>query len=60
MRTAGENGEMVLLYALENSTQHGYPNTALAGSVASALRLLTKIVLTGNASKFWSIFPTRE
>jgi len=51
---------MVLLYALENSTQHGYPNTALAGSVASALRLLTKIVLTGNASKFWSIFPTRE
>jgi hypothetical protein len=50
--------DMVRIYARENGTQRGYTNTALAGSVASALRLLTKIVLTGNAAKFRSIFTS--
>jgi chemotaxis protein histidine kinase CheA len=50
--------DMVRIYTRENGTQRGFTNTALAGSVASALRLLTKIVLTGNGHKFMTIFPS--
>lgn len=52
-----DDEDMVLIYARENATQRGFTNTALAGSVASALRRLTRIVLTGHALKFQSIFP---
>src|SRR5262252_1692373 len=38
-----DDAEMVLLYATENGTQRGNTSTALAGTVASAVRFLTKM-----------------
>jgi hypothetical protein len=42
-----DDATMIRIYARENATQRGGTGTALAGSVASALRYLTKRLLTG-------------
>jgi len=44
--------EMLRLYATENATQRGNTTTALAGTVASAVRFLAKAILTGVSHKF--------
>lgn len=41
---------MIRIYATENATQRGNSSTAIAGSVASAIRFLVKAVMTGNLS----------
>jgi hypothetical protein len=41
------DADMIKMYATENATQRGNSGTAIAGSVASALRFLAKAVLTG-------------
>jgi hypothetical protein len=57
-----DNGEMVLLYATENSTQRGNTSTALAGTVASAVSYLTKGIITGTVAteKFFSCFDPEQ
>lgn len=42
------DADMVKVYAGENATQRGNTSAALAGSVASAIRYLSKAILTGN------------
>jgi hypothetical protein len=41
---------MIRVYARENATQRGNTSTALAGTVASAIRYLAKGILTGTFS----------
>jgi hypothetical protein len=43
-----DDSDMVRIYTRENATQRGNSGTAMAGSVAAALRLLVKAALTGN------------
>lgn len=51
-----DDATMVRVYARENATQRGTTSTALAGTIASAWRLLTKVALTdANAGEFSSI-----
>jgi ParB-like nuclease domain len=45
------DSDMVRIYSRENATQRGNSGTAMAGSVAAALRLLAKALLTGNLSR---------
>ena len=42
------DADMALVYATENATQRGNSTTAVAGSIASAIRLLTKAILLGH------------
>jgi hypothetical protein len=37
-----EDAEMIKMYATENATQRGNSGTAIAGTVASALRFISK------------------
>lgn len=46
---------MIRVYARENATQRGNSGTALAGSIASAIRFLAKAAITGTMSKFFDI-----
>jgi hypothetical protein len=46
-----EDATMIRVYARENATQRGHTGTALAGTVASAYRFLTKLVLVGDPSQ---------
>ena len=46
-----DDSDMVRVYTRENATQRGNSGTALAGSVAAAVRLLAKAMLTGNISR---------
>jgi hypothetical protein len=43
------DADMIKMYATENATQRGNSGTAIAGTVASALRFLAKAVLTGTS-----------
>jgi hypothetical protein len=43
-----DDDDIVYVYTVENATQRGHSGTALAGSVAAALRLIAKYLLTGN------------
>jgi len=43
---------MIRVYARENATQRGNSGSAMAGTVASAIRFLAKAVLTGTISRF--------
>jgi hypothetical protein len=43
-----DDSDMIRVYATENATQRGNSSTAIAGSVASAVRFLAKAVSTGN------------
>jgi ParB-like nuclease domain len=47
---------LIRVYARENATQRGNTSTALAGTVASAVRFLAKAILTGVTEKFFSDF----
>ena len=40
------DGGMIRVYARENATQRGNTGTAMAGTVASAIRFLAKAILT--------------
>jgi hypothetical protein len=42
------DADMIKMYATENATQRGNSGTAIAGTVASALRFLAKGLMTGN------------
>jgi hypothetical protein len=42
-----DDRDMVRVYASENATQRGNSSTALAGTVASAVRYLAKAIMTG-------------
>ena len=46
----------VRVYARENATQRGLSSTALTGAVASAVRYVAKIILTGHAQQLLSNF----
>ncbi len=46
---------MMRMYAVENATQRGNNSTAQNGSVASAVRLIAKAVLTGQSSKIFEL-----
>ena len=46
------DAEMILMYAKENATQRGNSGTAVAGTVASAIRFLLKGAFTGNLGGF--------
>src|SRR5215471_9073391 len=41
------DADMALVYAIENATQRGNSSTAVAGSIASAIRLLVRAILLG-------------
>src|SRR5215471_10635939 len=43
---------LVRIYARENATQRGNSGTAMAGSIASAIRYIAKVLLSGNLSGF--------
>jgi hypothetical protein len=47
---------MIRVYARENATQRGNSSTAVAGTVASAVRFLAKGIMTGSivTEKFFS------
>jgi chemotaxis protein histidine kinase CheA len=45
-----DDARMSRIYAVENATQRGDSGTARTGSVASALRILAKAVMTGHVS----------
>lgn len=47
-----DDAAMIRVYARENATQRGNSGTAMAGTVASAIRFLAKAVLTGTLSRF--------
>jgi hypothetical protein len=47
-----DDAAMVRVYARENATQRGLSSTALTGTVASAVKYLAKIILTGTGDKF--------
>ena len=49
------DADMTRMYAAENATQRGNSGTALAGSVASAIRFLGKAIMTG--ADLGKIFP---
>lgn len=51
---------MIRIYAVENATQRGNTSTAMGGSVASAIRFLAKIILTGNCQKFLTVFDLEK
>jgi hypothetical protein len=42
-----DDAEMIKMYATENATQRGNSGTAIAGTVASALRFLAKALMSG-------------
>jgi hypothetical protein len=46
-----DDNDMVRIYTRENVTQRGNSGTALAGSVAAALKLIAQAVLTGNLAR---------
>jgi ParB-like chromosome segregation protein Spo0J len=46
------DADMIRMYANENATQRGNTGTALAGTVASAIRFLLKGLFTGDLSGF--------
>jgi hypothetical protein len=46
-----DDSDMVRVYTRENATQRGNSGTALAGSVAAALRLLVKAAMMGGRSR---------
>jgi hypothetical protein len=46
-----DDADMLRVYARENATQRGNTGTAMAGSVAGALRLIAKAIFTGNISR---------
>ena len=52
------DADMTRMYASENATQRGNSGTALAGSVASAVKFLARGVMTGTivTEKFFSQF----
>jgi hypothetical protein len=43
-----DDAGMIRVYARENATQRGNSSTAIAGTVASAVRFLSKAILTGS------------
>jgi hypothetical protein len=49
-----DDAGMILMYATENATQRGNSGTAIAGTVASAVRFLAKAILTGSGEKFFT------
>jgi len=53
-----DDGSMVRVYARENATQRGHSSTALTGTVASAIKYIAKVILTGRnvADEFISKF----
>lgn len=46
-----DDARMVRVYAVENATQRGNSGTALAGSIAAAIRITAKAALTGTVLK---------
>lgn len=48
-----DDKDMAIIYATENATQRGNTSTAVAGSVASAVRFLAKAVMTGTSEEFF-------
>jgi hypothetical protein len=46
IRTDASDADMIRIYASENATHRGNSSTAMAGSVASAVRYLAKIILS--------------
>jgi len=55
-----DDSDMVRVYTRENATQRGNSGTALAGSVAAALRLIAKAAFTGNLSRIYDKFTQRS
>jgi ParB-like chromosome segregation protein Spo0J len=55
-----DDATMVRVYARENATQRGNTSTALAGAVASAVRYLAKVILTGGSQKFLGTLENLE
>lgn len=53
---AMDDASMIRVYARENATQRGVSSTALAGTVAAAMKYVAKAILTGGAHKFVSKF----
>jgi len=53
-----DDAGLIRIYARENATQRGNAGTALAGSVAAAIRFLAKAVLTGSRAE--KIFSPRS
>jgi ParB-like chromosome segregation protein Spo0J len=51
-----DDAAMIRVYARENATQRGVSSTALAGTVAAAMRYVAKAILKGSAEKFLSSF----
>jgi hypothetical protein len=53
-----DDASMIRVYARENATQRGVSSTALAGTVAAALKYVAKCILrgTGGAEKFLRTF----
>jgi hypothetical protein len=49
-----DDAAMIRVYARENATQRGNGSTAVAGTVASAIRFLAKAVMTGVSGDFTS------
>jgi hypothetical protein len=52
------DADMIKMYATENATQRGNSGTAIAGTVAAALRFLAKAIMTG--AKVSKIFDTLQ
>jgi hypothetical protein len=55
-----DDNDMVRIYTRENATQRVNSGTALAGSVAAALKLIAKHVLTGNTSRILEVSERAE
>lgn len=52
-----DDESMIRVYATENATQRGNSSTAIAGSVASAIRFLAKAMMTGNLTQIGARSP---
>jgi hypothetical protein len=48
-----DDAYMTRMYASENATQRGNSGTALAGSVAAAIRFLARAIMTGTSEEFF-------
>jgi hypothetical protein len=55
-----DDSAMVRVYTWENATPRGNSGTALAGSVAAALKLIAKHVMTGNTSRILEVSGRAE
>jgi uncharacterized protein (UPF0218 family) len=54
------DADMIRMYANENATQRGNTGTAIAGTVASAIKYLAKALLTGDrdSREIARVYPT--